>query len=319
MRCLLIGNYGVGNLGDEALREYFLSAFPDIAWTVVSAHPQAANDVPRLPGGFRSLFRPWHRTIKALRQSDAVVFGGGSLFTDIESPYACVLWWMHATVARFFGVPVLFAFQGMGPYRTRVGEWCARSAVKKSSFTSVRDPESMDRVQHWEKSTNVIQSFDPIFSLMQSKKPLIRSKKVFSIIPRYNSSATIRTEVQKLLSRHADIQHVHILLMQPDNIQEQQCGYTLQQNIGNRAHIVPIHTLDALLEEVSSSAFAITQRFHGALAALAMGIPVKILPQGAGDKLSSLLPYSEGRQPTADLSTLVLRGERELREALRSL
>ena len=30
MRLLLVGNYGVGNLGDEALREYFLKRFPEV-------------------------------------------------------------------------------------------------------------------------------------------------------------------------------------------------------------------------------------------------------------------------------------------------
>lgn len=74
MHCVLIGNYGVGNFGDEALKEYFLSAFPDITWSVVSARP-SGEELPRLPGGFRSLFSHWWKTLGAIRNTDAVVFG----------------------------------------------------------------------------------------------------------------------------------------------------------------------------------------------------------------------------------------------------
>lgn len=319
MRCLLVGNYGVGNLGDEALREYFLMSFPDIEWTVISAHPKGNNEVPRLPGGLRSLFTPWHRTIRALQEADAVVFGGGSLFTDVESSYACVLWWFHAAVARFFGRPVLLAFQGMGPYQTKVGEWCARSAVKKSWFLSVRDGESMKRVDAWEKSTKVIQTFDPIFSLFKNIKSEIRSKKVFTLIPRNNSCATLLLEAENLMKMHSNIQDVHILLMQPNHPEEQKTARMLQTKLGNNTTIVPIYTTGDLIAEVSSSVMVVTERFHGALAALAIGTPVKILPQGVGDKLSSLLPYSDGQQSLSELSSLVEKGEQGLRQALMSL
>ena len=101
MRCLLISNYGTGNHGDVALKEYFLTRFPEVEWIVLSANAQSPRDVPRLPFGLRSLFTtPWWRTLAALRSSDAVIFGGGSLFTDVESVRACLLWWWHACVAR---------------------------------------------------------------------------------------------------------------------------------------------------------------------------------------------------------------------------
>ena len=164
MRALLIGNYGVGNWGDDALRDYFLTAFPEIEWTVVSAsaRPPVRPErtipiVPRLPLGFRSLFRPWWRTLRAIARTDAVVFGGGSLFTDSESLFACFLWGMHACVARFFHRPVFLASQGIGPFRTRLGEGIARSVALRSAFLSVRDTASMARVETWGLNKKCIQ------------------------------------------------------------------------------------------------------------------------------------------------------------------
>ena len=83
MKCLLVGNFGVGNLGDEALKDYFLQEFSTVDWTVVSADPQGEKEVARLPGGVRSLLKlQWFKTLFAYRSCDAIVFGGGSLFTD---------------------------------------------------------------------------------------------------------------------------------------------------------------------------------------------------------------------------------------------
>jgi len=157
MRYLLIGNYGVGNIGDEALREYFFHSYSDVDWTVVSAHPRR-GEVPRFPLGVRSLLRPWWRTFHALHGSDGVVFGGGTLFTDVESVYACVLWWWHAFIARLFGKQVHLAFQGIGPFRTSLGERLARSVVASAATVSVRDLHSFERVKHWRMNKKIILS-----------------------------------------------------------------------------------------------------------------------------------------------------------------
>ena len=170
MKCVLIGNFGVGNLGDEALKEYFLQEF-SIDWTIVSAHPRASNEVARLPGGLRSFLGfKWVKTIAAYRQCGAVVFGGGSLFTDAESVFAVALWWLHAQCAFFFRKPVHLAFQGIGPFRTRLGERLSRSVCRKSATISVRDLQSYNRVGEWGLSRKCIQSFDPVISLIESQK-----------------------------------------------------------------------------------------------------------------------------------------------------
>ena len=96
MRYLLVGNYGVGNAGDEILKDYFLERFPGIEWIVCSACP-VSGEVWRLPAGVRSFLSfKWLYTLWVLRKSDGMVFGGGSLFTDVESVRACFVWFAHA-------------------------------------------------------------------------------------------------------------------------------------------------------------------------------------------------------------------------------
>lgn len=319
MRCILVGNYGVGNMGDEALQDYFLQTFPHIEWTVVSANP-VSGQLPRLPLGIRSFFTTsWWKTVWAFSQADAVVFGGGSLFTDVESVFACFLWFFHAIVARFFRKPVLLAFQGVGPFKTALGEWLACSTARHVDFLSVRDAESFQRVQNWNMNTKIIQTFDPVFSLMLAEKSTTNTKKLFSVIPRHNSSISLQKIVENVLKNSADTpyEEAHILLLQPDSVEEQTVAHTLEALFSIPVSLISIRTLNDLMREISSSSFVVTQRFHGALAALAVGIPQTIVPQKVGDKLFGLQKLLGDKDVRTQLLSLVDVGREALSQALR--
>jgi len=142
VHCLLIGNYGAGNLGDELLREAHLRNETNVQWTVCSASPKDGQ-LPRLPLGVRSfLTTPWWRTFTALRNVDAVVFGGGTLFTDGESIRACMLWWWHAFIAHVFGQPILLADQGIDI------RLISTSEIKVSCLIPAGDLENAVRCLH---------------------------------------------------------------------------------------------------------------------------------------------------------------------------
>ncbi|MFH1670162.1 MAG: polysaccharide pyruvyl transferase family protein [Patescibacteria group bacterium] len=309
MRAVLIGNYGVGNLGDEALKEYFLKRFPDVKWSVLSANPQE-GEFHRLPAGLRSLMRPWWRTLRVLRKSEGVVFGGGSLFTDTESVYACLLWWWHAFVARLFGKQLHLAFQGIGPFRTRLGEACARWVVKRAASISVRDTHSFNRIAGWEKNTKVVRTSDPVISLIQAKNIGDSSKNVFVIIPRKNSTVRF-IERARELSKEREWDSLRIISMQSQDTEEQKTCQKINEVCGGGVEVRSVLTLDDLSVEVMQSSLVLTQRYHGALAAIALGKEYEVLKQKEGDKLSSL---RGSRRET--LVQLVQEGKKSLRGAI---
>ena len=313
MRCILIGNYGVANLGDEALKEYFLERFPEVEWQVVSAHP-TGSQLYRLPVGVRSAFTPWWKTLGAMRKADAVVFGGGSLFTDVESPLACILWGLHAFAARLLGIPVVLAFQGVGPFRTGWGRGIARWVVKRSVFLSVRDAESARRIEEFNLSTKVVLSSDPIFISVQNPVPL-RSQNVFVVIPRQNADGAFFSAFQRLLPTVPG--EVHLVALQPDDPQEQEVLATLERQAEGRAvRRIAARTLATLMDEVSAASLVLTQRFHGAIAALSAGVQTEIYPQKQGDKLWALKDAMERGNAVEEVrrqQALALEGERALK------
>lgn len=295
-RYLLIGNYGIGNVGDEALKEYFLQRFPEVEWMVVSAHPEA-REFPRLPFGFRSLFTPWWRTLCAYWRCDGAVFGGGSLFTDVESSWAPFLWWWHGVLAWLFQKRIILAFQGIGPFRTWRGEWCARWVARRAAFLSVRDVLSLERVERWHLHKKCILSFDPVFPRIEDDIRLRysfsampddsgRSKNLL-IIPRGNSSQAFRDRVEEMR-------------------QEEWVGVCVQEP----------RSLVELSTAVSSASFLLTQRYHAGIVALTLGVPFETVPQVLGDKLDAL---NHEDRDLLHLQERVRVGEEALRDALRAV
>ncbi len=278
MKAVLIGNYGVGNFGDEALKEYFLGAYPDVEWTVLSAVP-AAGEYPRLPIGIRSFFRtPWGKTLGLIRRADAVVFGGGTLFTDIESVKACWLWGVHAFVARCLGVPVYLAFQGVGPFRTHAGEGIARRVVRSARYVSVRDAASLDRVRTWKP--DAVATFDPVLLLFLQRKKERRADGGALLIPRHNSGETFLRACDAV---PADAP-VTIALFQPKDAGEVWMSEILKTRF-TRSAVRIIEDVDALMDALSHAESCVCERFHGALAAAAAGVPTALVSREPGDKL----------------------------------
>lgn len=318
MSYLLVGNYGVGNLGDEALREYFLKRFSDAGLKVVSASP-SENELHRLPCGVRSLFSfRWIKTIRALRKSDGVIFGGGSLFTDVESVWACVIWWVHVFFARLLGKKVILAFQGIGPFRTWIGKRLAQSAVCSAHFISVRDPQSFARVQDWKIGKNITQTFDPVFALIEGQEPDLNAQKILIVIPRENSDNLLQTKFDNLLQSDR-FEEVRILSLKPDDRKEESYCRDLQESVTVASSVIGVRTINDLSSAVAGGSFVLTQRFHGAIVALALGKEIEVIPQGKSDKLdvlAELLNSEPARGRKERLRALVDDGERALKEVL---
>ena len=314
MKCVLVGNYGVGNIGDEALREYFLTEFPEIEWIVVSASPHGESEVPRLPFGLRSLIFPWWRTIAAIRSADALVFGGGSLFTDIESVWACLLWRSYAWVATLFRTPYFLAFQGAGPWKTALGRRLARTTYLGASFISVRDAESLKRVRDLGGVRDPVHTFDPAFALFarHQKTPVINRTLV--VIPRANSSEQFFASVSEKLQTKWDA--VLVLLMEP---QEERGVAERLQTMCPECTVVEIASVRQLLAEVTRASEAVVQRFHGALAALALGVPFAIVPQAPADKMAALAETVKRGGVREEWLSAVGRGANALRAACAAL
>jgi polysaccharide pyruvyl transferase WcaK-like protein len=141
---LLVGAFGQGNPGDEALCAAFLGSLADRDVVVASAAPDVTT---RLHGGAAIANRPW-TVAAALRRADTVVVGGGTVFKSLRPATgrrpaallvnACAL----TAAAHALGKPVAFVGVGAGDLRGRTARRLAGWLVRHADLLVLRDEES---------------------------------------------------------------------------------------------------------------------------------------------------------------------------------
>lgn len=157
-KIIVCGNYGIGNLGDEAILGGMIriieSAIPSVEIVVCSANKaQTEKDykvkaIDYYPTGFRSTFKFWLggkflNYFKELKSADLFILGGGGLFTD-EKPRAVWIWWMQAKMAKILGKKVICLGQSVGPLNTAFGKKFSKKVFKIAEKNIVRDEKSAE-------------------------------------------------------------------------------------------------------------------------------------------------------------------------------
>ncbi|WP_042350944.1 polysaccharide pyruvyl transferase CsaB [Bacillus massiliigorillae] len=151
MKIVISGFYGLGNTGDEAILESIVDNLrdsldaPDI--TVFSLSPEQTAKEHNV----KTVYRGWRHDnkgkIKALRDADLLISGGGGLLQDAYPtkflfgplPYYLLI----VLLAKLCGSKVMFFSQGIGPVTSTWGKILMKMA-NLADFVTVRDQFSKD-------------------------------------------------------------------------------------------------------------------------------------------------------------------------------
>lgn len=144
MQFVVSGYYGCGNAGDEAvlagIKEAFLRRSGNEARLVVlSQNPEDTRRLHGLPAVDRMNLTAVRA---ALRESDLLLSGGGSLLQDTTSVRSLLYYLWIARLAFNSGVPVMFYAQGIGPLRRAVSRALVRMVANRTAAITVRDEDS---------------------------------------------------------------------------------------------------------------------------------------------------------------------------------
>lgn len=160
-RVLLLGYFGFGNLGDEALLEVAVTQLrrrvPEAEVSVVSAAPE--ETAARL--GVRAVPRTLGvGVLRAIRHCDALVIGPGGIFQDATSARSAVYYAAIARLASLAGKRVYLVGHGIGPLRTWLGRIATRGALARARAVSVRDKASYDLARNLCPSARLVRAAD---------------------------------------------------------------------------------------------------------------------------------------------------------------
>lgn len=142
MRVLILGYYGFGNLGDEAILQAILqelkTRFPKS--TSVLLYPEEIS-----MEGVEVISRTSPSAIlKGLLKCDLLLCGGGSLLQDITSKKSLLYYLGIMSLALLLRKKVFILGQGIGPIRSKWGTSLTSRILNRASFVSLRDTASLN-------------------------------------------------------------------------------------------------------------------------------------------------------------------------------
>jgi polysaccharide pyruvyl transferase CsaB len=187
MKIFLIGWFGAGNIGDEAILLSELltirSRIEGIRFYVLSFNHERTKrltyDIPEVERiiGFGSKGRffksDFRGLLSAFKNVDAVIIGGGGIFQDLYNYYPVPFFTSMALLARLFRKQLLLHSVGIGPISHFISKILCRIAANSAHSISVRDPESRELLLEIGVNKEIHVSADPVFLLRSARNDKI--------------------------------------------------------------------------------------------------------------------------------------------------
>lgn len=164
MQAVLCGYYGMGNGGDEALLASLLQLLPShVTPLVLSGNPAQTRDRYQVNAVHR---KDAIAVIQAIRQSQAFIWGGGSLIQDATSALSPLYYIGLMQFAQRLGLTTIAWGQGIGPLKRSQTRWLARKTFAACDAISVRDRGSAALLSDWNLPFTLAP--DPVWTMESS-------------------------------------------------------------------------------------------------------------------------------------------------------
>lgn len=173
-KVVVSGYYGFKNSGDDAILSSICadlrSLSEEVSVTILSNTPE---DVPAefgFPSAHRFRFR---QVVKALRDCDLLLMGGGSLLQDGTSSRSLYYYLGLIWLAKFFGAKVILYANGIGPIHRKKNQWITRKIVNQVDIITLREHLSLDVLAKLKiTKPKIAVTADPVFNLALDENSL---------------------------------------------------------------------------------------------------------------------------------------------------
>lgn len=272
---LIVGNYGAGNLGDDAILGGIVTELHNLGYKgeiqVTHGGVQSSSEiykglkkVPFIPVGLRSRFKKSRREAwAAVKRADCIILGGGGLFMDEESWKAPIIWAAQAKACWKLEKPYLCFGQSIGPLKHFWSRRLTKQVFKRAKAVHVRDEDSAKLLKGWGIEASV--GTDPAFSWLLQEKRKIPRKPVLLVSlrswPGFSDFSPLVKEIQVFAKR----KNLKPILLSTD-LREKKLESPWEWYQPNSAL--------AAFEAIAKAEIAVTMRLHAGIFALASGTPL---------------------------------------------
>jgi len=295
---LVIGWYGEGNIGDEAilqsikddLQKNFSVNVRALSTRVeYTKRMQGVEAIPHMPLSMKSFvinlfnFRKFKPGIDAIKESDVILLGGGGFLSD-WSYFNPFNWLKYIVIAKKYNKKTMLYAIGAGPFRTKFGKFCVRYVVNNyiDSIT-VRDSESRDWLVKAGVIKNIVISGDPVIGLQYNKPELNLGNKekkrlVFVLNPYLQEKnpkkyKNLENSLVEYLGNFKG-RHYELVFLPFENSKDYEFNKKLIKDSGVEAKLINLE-LDpnTTMNILSEADVVISLRLHGNIMAAACGTP----------------------------------------------
>lgn len=295
IRAAISGYYGFDNFGDEAILNVLVDELKkhDVEVTVFSKNPQKTSSSLNV---FSVNTFSLPKVIAALKNTDVLISGGGSLLQDSTSLKSLFYYLFVICAALFFKKKVIIFAQGIGPIKNIAGRLVTKLVLRKCKYITVRDEKSLFRVRGWGAKADLVN--DPVWGIqLREALPLNR------VGVQLRAWKTLTGKYLFSLARQVALnfsdKEIYIYSFQ-DALDLEICK-RFENNLkladpSIKTKIIRASTIDETVQSFSNLEYLIGMRYHACLLALKYGI--KTLGLSYDEKVEKLakrfdIPFSD--------------------------
>lgn len=280
---VISGYYGFNNIGDEAVLSSIVTALrkhiPDVHIIVLSNAPSQTKAFY----GVQAINRWQIKEIaKAIKASDLLISGGGSLLQDVTSNKVIPYYLGIVKIAQFYKKPVVFYSQGIGPVAKGLGKWLVKTVGNKVTQIFVRDEGSKALLETiGVKKAPITVTIDPVLGikakpeLVDKLAPnLVAGKKVGIYIRPWKNDKELVDKLKEV-SKYIVDRGYDLYLMPMYHKEDLSISEELASNLGEHVHVISQEmTIDEVVAYTSQFDFILGMRLHSLIMAHAVGVPM---------------------------------------------
>lgn len=269
MRVVLCGYYGKGNGGDEALLAALLQMLPAHGKPVVlSGNPEETATRYGVPACDR--FSPtavW----QAMRQSEALIWGGGSLMQDVTSVVSPLYYGGLMDLAQRLGLRTIAWAQGIGPLTRSFTRNLTRHNLSHCDAISVRDAGSAALLTDWQLPFTLAP--DPVWALESEPVPglwdLPAPRVAVALRPHPQLTPQRLAVLTQALIDFQKATQTYLLLIPFQPSQDLAIAQAIHARLPEVSRVLPLTQPRQLKGVFSGVEMVIAMRFHGLIMAAA--------------------------------------------------
>lgn len=278
----MIGNYRAGNLGDDAIFAGVISELREIGYhgsvSYMGGNINTSEEIygafkkyPFLPLGFRSFMNGnLFESIKAIKNSDLIILGGGGLFVDSETIFAAIIWSFHAFFCILLKKPFICYSQSVGPLKSNISKLLTKIVFKKAKAIHFRDVLSLDELKKLGINREVTIGIDSAFSYLLSQKEHTKGHQMIISLRDWDvSSNDLWNQIFEAVNEFAYQEKLKIILVPMDISRKTE----IEKMKKCHQDIRVVNSVEDLSKLVSSAKLILSMRLHMGIFAASLGVP----------------------------------------------